>query len=105
MNSPGTTQTHALLAGSPALGAGGAVAGLTVDQRGVTRDAAPDIGAYEVPTAAVSSTSSTTSSSSGLFGGCTSNPDAGFDPGLLAVLSAALGSLFLRRRRHGAVRR
>jgi hypothetical protein len=106
MNSPGATQTHALLAGSPALGAGGAVAGLTVDQRGVTRDATPDIGAYEVPTAAVSSTPSTSSSSSsGLFGGCTSNPDAGFDPGLLAVLSAALGSLFLRRRRHGAVRR
>jgi hypothetical protein len=50
LNSPGLTQTHALLAGSPALGAGMAVVGVTVDQRGITRDATPDIGAYEEPT-------------------------------------------------------
>ncbi len=97
-NAPGLTQTHALLTGSPALGAGAAVTGITVDQRGVTRDATPDIGAYEVPTAAT-----TTSSSSG--GGCTVNPGADFDPGLLALLGAALGGVFLRRRRLSATRR
>lgn len=98
-NNGGTTLTHALLGGSPALGAGAAVTGVTVDQRGVTRDATPDIGAYEVPTAA------TTTSSGGGGGGCTVNPDASFDPGLLAVLGAAMGGLFLRRRRLNAARR
>lgn len=46
----GATFTHALLDGSPALGAGTADASVTTDQRDVTRDAAPDIGSYEVPT-------------------------------------------------------
>lgn len=36
-----------LLAGSPAVDAGTAVPGVTVDMRGEPRDAAPDIGAYE----------------------------------------------------------
>ena len=43
----GPTRTHALLAGSPALNAGTPTGAPAVDQRGLTRDAAPDIGAYE----------------------------------------------------------
>lgn len=92
----GLTQTHALLTGSPALGAGAAIGGITIDQRGTTRDATPDIGAFEVPTPA---------SSGGGGGGCTVNPGAAFDPGLLALLGAAIGGLFLRRRRQAVVRR
>jgi hypothetical protein len=45
----GPTQTHALLPGSPAINAGTtANHAPTTDQRGVARDAHPDIGAYEV---------------------------------------------------------
>lgn len=54
----GGTFTHKLLAGSPALGAGTADASVTADQRGVTRDATPDIGAYEEPTPVVPVTNS-----------------------------------------------
>jgi CSLREA domain-containing protein len=43
----GPTQTHALLAGSSALDAGGLGVPAT-DQRGVPRSATPDIGAYEL---------------------------------------------------------
>ena len=86
------TWTHALLAGSPALAAGTADATVTVDQRGVTRDAVPDIGAYEL-------SASVTPSSGGSSSGCTLNPNASFEPGLLALLGAAIGALFLRRRR------
>ncbi|MGE3822463.1 MAG: choice-of-anchor Q domain-containing protein, partial [Isosphaeraceae bacterium] len=45
----GPTRTHALLAGSPAIDAGVAVAGLDTDQRGEPRPrgAAPDVGAFE----------------------------------------------------------
>jgi CSLREA domain-containing protein len=49
----GPTLTHALEAASPAINAAAAITGLTTDQRGVTRDATPDIGAYEYPTAPV----------------------------------------------------
>jgi predicted outer membrane repeat protein len=57
LNSPGTTKTHALLAGSPALdkipSLSGCLFHVTTDQRGVTRpqNSRCDIGAYElVPT-------------------------------------------------------
>ena len=43
----GSTQTIALLPGSPALGAGTAVAGVTTDQRGEPLASAPDIGAFQ----------------------------------------------------------
>ncbi len=48
-NHGGPTQTMALLPGSPAIGAGVAVAGITTDQRGIARPQgeAPDIGAFE----------------------------------------------------------
>jgi len=57
LNGPGTTRTHALLAGSPAIDAGTctdhAGAPVLTDQRGVTRpqpNGGPcDIGAYELP--------------------------------------------------------
>jgi hypothetical protein len=93
----GPTQTHALLTGSPALGAGKADATVTVDQRGTTRDATPDIGAYEVPTPPAPPSSG----DGGGGGGCTTNPNAGFDAGLLGLLGAAMAGLFLRRRRQG----
>ncbi len=51
----GPTQTMALLPGSPAIGAGTAVAGVTTDQRGMPLDSPPDIGAYQVGTLAVAS--------------------------------------------------
>ena len=45
----GLTQTMALLPGSPAIGVGIAVSGVTTDQRGITRPSShPDIGAFEI---------------------------------------------------------
>lgn len=88
----GLKQTHLLQVGSPALGAGAADASATVDQRGVARDAIPDIGAVEIPASA---------STGDGGGGCTLNPSADFDPGLLGLLSEAIGGLFWRRRRQG----
>lgn len=48
-NNGGPTETHALLAGSPALDAGDPLLSTTADQRGILRPSgvAPDIGAYE----------------------------------------------------------
>jgi len=92
--------THALLAGSPALGAGQAEADVTLDQRGQARDATPDVGAFELPgVPAQLAADSTLSGSTG--GGCTVNPDAGFDPSLPALGLAAMVGLRLRRRRQG----
>jgi filamentous hemagglutinin family protein len=70
-NNGSSTQTHALLPGSPALDAGITVTGITTDQRGVSRtgieDTVPDIGAYEAikvrfsnPTYSVDNTSNAT---------------------------------------------
>jgi hypothetical protein len=62
----GPTRTHALLAGSPALNAGTTTGAPAVDQRGFTRDAAPDIGAYEYKSSAfVSKNEFTVNSPSG----------------------------------------
>jgi hypothetical protein len=108
----GPTLTHKLLAGSPAMAAGTADASVTVDQRGVARDAVPDIGAYEDPAPVVPPGTDTgtgtgtlpstdTSSSSGGGGGCAVSPNADFDAGLLGLLAAAASGLFLRRRRQG----
>lgn len=47
-NNGGYTQTMALAANSLARNAGTTVGAPTVDQRGITRDALPDIGAFEV---------------------------------------------------------
>ena len=46
----GPTQTHALLTGSVAIDNGTTAGAPVFDQRGVERDAAPDIGAYELGT-------------------------------------------------------
>lgn len=103
----GPTFTHALLAGSPALGAGAADATVTVDQRGVTRDAIPDIGAYEVPTPPAPGDGSTTpddgSTATGGGGGCTmATGDAPVDPVLPALGLLGLLGLALRRARAAA---
>ena len=105
----GPTLTQKLLAGSPAMAAGTADAAVTVDQRGVARDAVPDIGAYEDPAPVVppgttvpgTLPSIDTSSSSGGGGGCAVSPNADFEAGLLGLLAAAASGLFLRRRREG----
>jgi len=51
-NNGGPTKTLALAIGSPAINAGNPLLTLTADQRGVTRDASPDTGAFEfiIPT-------------------------------------------------------
>ena len=67
----GSTMTHALQSGSLAIDAGSALNAPTVDQRGVFRDTAPDIGAYEAIQALPSiwlSTSGDVSSPSGVTG-------------------------------------
>ena len=47
-NYGGSTQTIALLPGSPALGAGEAIPDITTDQRGISRpSSSPDIGAFQ----------------------------------------------------------
>ena len=46
-NNGGTTRTHALLGGSPAINAGTAAGAPVLDQRSVTRDGIVDIGAFE----------------------------------------------------------
>ena len=59
LNAPGDTPTMALLSDSPAIAAADASTSLSTDQRGVTRKASPDIGAYElVPEADLSLTKS-----------------------------------------------
>jgi CSLREA domain-containing protein len=50
----GSTQTHALLAGSPAIDAANDALAPVTDQNGNTRDGAADIGAYEYTLTAVS---------------------------------------------------
>jgi len=93
-NNGGLTLTHALLAGSPALGAGAADATVTVDQRGVARETPPDIGAFELVTAVPPTT---TTSSGGGGGGCALGGDGRFDPSLPALLAAGLGFFGWRR--------
>lgn len=53
INYPGSTATHALLAGSPAIDAADPTTFPSTDQRGITRPqgVAPDIGAYELASA------------------------------------------------------
>lgn len=96
----GPTFTHALLAGSPALGAGTADSEGTRDQRGTKRDATPDIGAFEVPTPPAEDPVVVDQG-----GGCTmANGERPFDPALPGLgLLAALGLLV--RRRLGLIRR
>jgi CSLREA domain-containing protein/MYXO-CTERM domain-containing protein len=90
-NNGGATFTHALLAGSPALGAGIADTTVTTDQRGVTRDATPDIGAYEEPTPVPPTDGG---------GGCSAaNGDRPVDPVLPALGLLGLIGLALRRMR------
>jgi len=92
-NNGGPTLTHALLDGSPALGAGVASAGVTVDQRGVARDNPPDIGAYESP-------APTSTGGGGSSGGCAYDPNGSSDWTLLILLLTGMGGLLIRHRRN-----
>jgi hypothetical protein len=67
-NYGGTTQTMALLTGSPALGAGTPIAGISSDERGLPQPATPDIGAYQSqpPVSFVVSAPSTATAGTGL---------------------------------------
>jgi len=93
----GPTRTHALLAGSPALGKGAAITGVTVDQRGVARDNPPDIGAFELP-------ASTITGGGGSSGGCAYDPNGSSDWTLLILLAAGVGGLLIRRGRKDAAK-
>ena len=98
-NYGGPTQTMALLPGSPALGAGIAVSGITTDQRGEPLDSPnPDIGAYQFQSTTYSlvvTTEPPASVTAGTAFGLTvtaedssGNVDASFD----GTVSLALGS-------------
>jgi hypothetical protein len=65
MYNGGSTPTMALMTGSPALGAGAAATNVpTTDQRGVTRGAVLDLGAYQgTPPGATATTTTTTTTS------------------------------------------
>jgi len=89
----GPTRTHALLTGSPAINKGGAITGVTVDQRGKPRDTPPDIGAFEVP-------ASITTGGGGSSGGCTYDPNGSSDWTLLILLLTGMGGLLIRHRRN-----
>jgi CSLREA domain-containing protein len=83
----GPTQTHAVLAGSPALSAGAWDADVTEDQRGEPRENPPDIGAFELPNLG-----------GGDGGGCAVGGNGRLDPTFPAMLAAALAFFGLRRR-------
>ena len=64
----GPTQTMALRAGSPAIGTGVAIAGITTDQRGFALDSPrPDIGAFQTNPLVVNTTSDGTGSVPGIL--------------------------------------
>ena len=88
----GPTYTHALAADSPALGRGRIDPAITVDQRGVTRQTPPDIGAFELVTV------DPTPFSGGGGGGCAVGGSGRLDPTLPAMLAAALAFFGWRRR-------
>jgi hypothetical protein len=94
-NNGGLTLTHALLAGSPALGAGAFDAAVTFDQRGVARENPPDIGAFELVTAVPPAPPATSDGGGG--GGCAIGGDGRLDPTLPALLAAGLGFFGWRR--------
>jgi hypothetical protein len=89
----GLTQTHALLAGSPALSAGAADASVTTDQRGEARETPPDIGAFELD-----NINEGGGGGGGGGGGCAIGGNGSFDPTLPGMLAAALVVFGWRRR-------
>ena len=91
-NYGGPTQTMALLPGSPAIGAGSAVSGVTTDQRGLIRGSPVDIGAFQTILVVESTSASVVTTAAGLTlpGAVTlANQFAGsaisFDPAVFAT--------------------
>lgn len=104
LNSPGTTRTHALLVGSPAIDAGDNAGCPAADQRGVSRPqgAACEIGAYELipppptptPTLTLTPTATVTPPeiSNGCVGDCNGDGVVTVDE-IITMISMALGVL------------
>ena len=65
-NYGGPTQTMALLPGSPAIGAGVVVSGVTTDQRGLIRGTTVDIGAFQTSLVVESTAGSVVTTAAGL---------------------------------------
>jgi hypothetical protein len=94
----GPTFTQALTAGSPAIGMAQPTGGPTTDQRGYTRDAAPDIGAFEFgATAPKSGGGGDGKDDSKCSTGTERGPAWMLLAGLLALLGFALRTAGLRR--------
>lgn len=92
----GYVPTRALLPGSPAIGTGGVVLGITTDARGVPRDPSKwDVGAYQ--SVLGDSTTSTSEDSGSSNGGVEELADTGQNLGISPVLGILLisGSLIL----------
>jgi len=87
----GLTRTHALQSGSPALNTGTATGVPTTDQRGLPRDATPDIGAFE---AQPGGGGGGNGDDDGDDGGCVAGVAAAIAPAWIAVLA-----LWRRRKR------
>jgi hypothetical protein len=82
----GVVPTMALLAGSPAINAGGQVLGISTDARGVARNSCPSVGAYQFEGAVCSAT--TTNANAGTNAAA---PNTGINSvSLLGVVIATL---------------
>jgi LPXTG-motif cell wall-anchored protein len=84
-NNGGTVPTMALLAGSPAIGAGGAVLGITTDARGVARTNGWDVGAYQTNLGASTDTPSGSSGGAGNLANTGQNSKTSILVGLVLV--------------------
>lgn len=91
-NNGGYVPTRALLAGSPAIGAGGQVLGISTDARGIARTGSFDVGAYQSVLGA-----STGSSSGGGLGNTGQNTKAGIMVGIF-LISSALALVITKRK-------
>lgn len=84
----GAVPTRALLAGSPAIAAGGSVLGVTTDARGIARpNTCPSVGAFQFEGAVCAATTTNANA-----GGAAAAPNTGI--GSVSILVAAVTTLF-----------